>query len=225
LIASGFFDLGRQSAEGITSFYDPEYKKYSLGKYLIYQKINYCRALGLKYFYPGYFVPGYRFFDYKLSIGRASLEYLQVTTGKWLPIGEFIPEQTPIAEMRVMLEALLKKMPWTDHGCDLVSYEYFDANLVPELQGAELLDYPLFLYCFDTEGEAVHMVIVYDPVIRQYKMLKCLSVWTSGATESVPGFYSRHLLKLVDTIASRASAEEMNDLLQMMLRERGLPSN
>ena len=42
LIASGFFDLGNTSAAGIASFYDPEYKKFSLGKHLIYLKIAYC---------------------------------------------------------------------------------------------------------------------------------------------------------------------------------------
>ncbi len=39
LIGAGFFDLGDTSAAGICSIYDPEYKKYSLGKYMIYEKI------------------------------------------------------------------------------------------------------------------------------------------------------------------------------------------
>jgi arginine-tRNA-protein transferase len=89
LIASGLFDLGEKSAAGITAFYNPDYKKYSLGKYLIFKKIEYCRSKGLEYFYPGYFVPGVNAFDYKLSIGNGALEYFQSGTRMWLPIAEF----------------------------------------------------------------------------------------------------------------------------------------
>ncbi|MGC3943525.1 MAG: GNAT family N-acetyltransferase [Chryseolinea sp.] len=78
LIAVGYFDLGKEAGMGISSIYDPEYKKYSLGKYLIYLKMNHCKELGMRYFYPGYFVPGYPFFDYKLSIGKNALQYLPV---------------------------------------------------------------------------------------------------------------------------------------------------
>ena len=76
LIAVGYFDIGTRSAAGISSFYDPSYKKYSLGKYLIYLKMEYCQKMGFEYFYPGYFVPGYKAFDYKLSkrFGRPNTE-------------------------------------------------------------------------------------------------------------------------------------------------------
>ena len=47
LIACGFFDIGAGSAAGISSFYDPAYKKYTLGKHLIYLKMSYCKELGL----------------------------------------------------------------------------------------------------------------------------------------------------------------------------------
>ena len=59
LIGCGFFDRGKNSTAGITSFYDPLYRKYSLGKFLIYQKIAFSKEEGYEFFYPGYFVPGY----------------------------------------------------------------------------------------------------------------------------------------------------------------------
>ena len=43
LIATGFFDLGDNTSAGITCFYDPDYKKHSLGKFLMYQKIDFCK--------------------------------------------------------------------------------------------------------------------------------------------------------------------------------------
>ncbi|MEP7232662.1 MAG: hypothetical protein ABI691_20550 [Ginsengibacter sp.] len=86
LIGAGFFDLGDTSAAGICSIYDPEYKKYSLGKYMIYEKIIFCKKEKYKYFYPGYFVPGYPRFDYKLEIGKPAIEYFDTRQKKWLAL-------------------------------------------------------------------------------------------------------------------------------------------
>src|SRR6185437_4845680 len=88
LIGTGIFDIGKKSAAGISSFYDPNYKKYSIGRYLIYKKLEYCQQNGYDYFYPGYFVPGLKAFDYKLEIGKDSLEFFDMESNKWKPIGE-----------------------------------------------------------------------------------------------------------------------------------------
>jgi len=86
LVAAGYFDVGRQAISGILNFYHPAYKKYSLGKYMIYEKMLYCKHENFKYFYPGYFVPGYAMFDYKLQIGRPAIEYFDTYTKQWLPL-------------------------------------------------------------------------------------------------------------------------------------------
>ena len=86
LIASGGFDLGEQSVEGIFSVYDPAYKQFSLGKYLIYEKMQYCKKEGFTWFYPGYYVPGYVRFDYKKEIGKEALEYFDREQGKWFKL-------------------------------------------------------------------------------------------------------------------------------------------
>ncbi len=84
MIATGFFDVGSNSAAGIVSIYDPLYKKYSLGKYIICKKMLYCKQQNFKYFYPGYYVPGYPMFDYKLELGTFSLEYFETHKKDWL---------------------------------------------------------------------------------------------------------------------------------------------
>lgn len=86
LIGMGFFDIGQESAAGICSIYDPAYKKFSLGKYMIYEKMFYLKEKGLQFFYPGYVVPGYAMFDYKLDIGRDALEYLNRGNGEWVRV-------------------------------------------------------------------------------------------------------------------------------------------
>jgi len=88
IIGAGVFDLGKKSAAGISSFYDPGYKKFSIGRYLIYKKIEYCRQNGYDYFYPGYFVPGIKAFDYKLEIGKESLEFYNMNKQEWKPISK-----------------------------------------------------------------------------------------------------------------------------------------
>lgn len=86
LIGTGIFDLGGASAAGICSIYDPAYKKYSLGKYIIFEKMLYCKKENLKYFYPGYVVPGYSMFDYKLEIGTTAIEYFDNKSNQWLAL-------------------------------------------------------------------------------------------------------------------------------------------
>lgn len=83
LAGTGCFDLGSNSAAGIFSVYDPRYKKFSLGKYMIYEKMLFCQRENFIYFYPGYFVPGYPMFDYKLDIGQSALEYFEPLQKRW----------------------------------------------------------------------------------------------------------------------------------------------
>lgn len=86
LIGTGGFDLGSNSAAGIFSVYDPAYKNYSLGKYMIYEKMQFCKREKFTYFYPGYFVPGYARFDYKLEIGKQAIEYFNPVQKKWFSL-------------------------------------------------------------------------------------------------------------------------------------------
>lgn len=85
LIAVGIFDLGTRSLAGIMNFYDPAYRKHSLGKYLMLLKIDYARQRGLAHYYPGYVVQGYPKFDYKLFACPAATEVFDSMRGQWLP--------------------------------------------------------------------------------------------------------------------------------------------
>ncbi|TLM95622.1 GNAT family N-acetyltransferase [Hymenobacter jeollabukensis] len=85
LIAVGIFDRGTRSLMGIMNFYDPAYRKYSLGKYLMLRKIELAREQGLAYYYPGYVVHQYPKFDYKLYPCPAATEVFDVASSSWLP--------------------------------------------------------------------------------------------------------------------------------------------
>jgi arginine-tRNA-protein transferase len=76
LIAAGYFDLGLNSIAGNLNFYDPNYKKYSLGKYLMLLKIAYAQSRHCTYYYTGYLAAGNTKFDYKLFPDPQAVEVL-----------------------------------------------------------------------------------------------------------------------------------------------------
>ncbi len=105
LIACSYFDVGHKSAEGISSYYHPDYKNHSLGKYLIYLQIDICLENKLDFFYPGYFVPSYAHLDYKLSIGASCLEFIDTEDLIWYDISEYKDQGIPLelAEIAAMI--------------------------------------------------------------------------------------------------------------------------
>ena len=84
LIAAGIFDKGEKSIAGILNFFDPAYRKYSLGKWLMLLKIKYALERGMEYYYPGYIACGYPKFDYKLYPDMGSAEIYDPVSRQWL---------------------------------------------------------------------------------------------------------------------------------------------
>jgi arginyl-tRNA--protein-N-Asp/Glu arginylyltransferase len=85
LIAGGIFDRGTTTIAGIVNFYDPDYRKHSLGKYLLLLKTEYARGQRLAYYYPGYLVHGYPKFDYKLFASPEATEVFDAQNSVWQP--------------------------------------------------------------------------------------------------------------------------------------------
>lgn len=88
LIAAGIIDMGEKSSAGIVNFYDPEYKKYSLGKSLMIAKIFISGRNGMDYYYPGYIAYNYPKFDYKLFLGKDRAELFDPEKQVWVPYSE-----------------------------------------------------------------------------------------------------------------------------------------
>jgi leucyl-tRNA---protein transferase len=218
LIAVGFFDIGQTSAAGISSFYDPAYKKYSLGKYLIYLKIEYCKKMGLQYFYPGYFVPGYPLFDYKLMIGKTALQYLEFPSLEWNPLENFRSITSPLHVMQEKLRGLQMMLSKSGIESRLLKYEFFDANLIPELEGIVLFDFPVFLSCPRLSEE---MPIVYDVRDNQFHLIRCKSVWASSSIIDTQDAYSSHVFKFDHGMFSTEHPQEMTLMIMKELKSQG----
>lgn len=208
LIAIGFFDVGETSAAGIVSIYDPAYKKYSLGKYLIHLKIQYCQMLGLQYFYPGYFVPGYSFFDYKLSIGHCALEFFALNNKQWLSINHFSRRHIAINEMQVMLENVQQDLAVLDVDTAIVNYEFFDASLLPDLREAGLFDFPIFLHASASSFTGSELLLVFDVRDSLFYLFWCVPIWQVETANPDKNFYSSYFLKIASTLYVTRSIHE-----------------
>jgi arginine-tRNA-protein transferase len=90
LIAAGIFDKGLNSIQGLINIYDPEYKKYSPGRFLMMLKYNYCLEHNLRYYYPGYYTPDHPVFDYKLFLDKSATEVFLPIYRVWIPYPLFI---------------------------------------------------------------------------------------------------------------------------------------
>ena len=202
LIAAGFFDLGLHSAEGIVSFYNPSYKKYSLGKYLIYNKIEYCKSIGLDYFYPGYFVPNYPLFDYKLTINNSNLEYYNYFNKSWQKIDTFTYQNTPLVEIESKMDLMLSHLISNGFNAVKLNYEYYNVNNVPHLAKHELFDYPIFIMILNPIFEDFAPIIVWDIEEQKYHLVKCIS--TFYAKDYIPNgnYFGTHLMKLQEVLFS-----------------------
>jgi len=95
LVAGGYFDIGEKSGTSILHFFDPEYRRYSLGRYMILLTIDYLKAKGFTHYYPGYVVSGKEKMNYKLFLGRELAEYYDPSAGVWCPFDEqiLLPER------------------------------------------------------------------------------------------------------------------------------------
>ncbi|MEO5893542.1 MAG: hypothetical protein ABIQ31_25030 [Ferruginibacter sp.] len=217
LIAAGFFDLGTTSAAGITCIYHPAYKKYSLGKYLMYLKMDFCKQQRLQYFYPGYVVPGYSAFDYKLEIGKASLEYLHLSSNQWVPYIPSLPIPNPLQEMLIKLAALQEILLKNKIFNAILFYKFFEVNLDPYYNGSKLFDFPVFLYCFPAINASVYTMVVYDIRDARYHLVECGSVINIGFQQDARPIFDTDLLRLERDLFSTMIPEEIASYLHAPL--------
>lgn len=209
LVATGIFDLGATSAAGISCFYHPSYKKQSLGRYLMYLKIDFCRKRGLKYFYPGYVVPGYAAFDYKMNIGSSTLEYLALDTNNWLPFRGFSAATDPLANMSSKLAVLHTALQKKNVQTSLHYYRFFDANLDTFYAGIGLFDYPVFLYCHPVSEPVGLRLAVFDVRDGKYHLIPCRSLFNVATYNPDEQIFSADLLQAGQPLLSSPSPEEM----------------
>lgn len=193
LIAFGVFDLGEKNAEGIVNVFDPDYRKFSLGKQLMLEKIMFLKNRGFENFYPGYFVPGYQQFDYKLKINTEATYFLDVGEQKWLPQKLLTSFCKPLDLIQSKLEALANVLSEKGFKATLLRYNFFDISLVKTYIEYDLLDIPIFLFCFPNFHRQ-EALIVFDVFNKNYQFILCNKPFQSNM-DDIEGHYVKFLLK------------------------------
>ena len=84
LIAVGYFDIASNSIAAILHFYDPEYRSFSLGKYLMLLEMDYARNNNKQFYYTGYIGIGINKFDYKLFCDINATEVYVPQDDEWV---------------------------------------------------------------------------------------------------------------------------------------------
>ncbi len=170
LVASSYFDLGNDSAASILGIFDPNLKSFSLGYYTMLLEIQHCLELGLRYYYPGYVVPSYQRFDYKLRLGQS--EYFDLRTDAWLPYKTFEPGTEGPVEVQVRaLNDFVDAC--ADQGIitHLSVYPLFEAGLY-DIWNDDYFPYPYLVPLTSLTAKEI-LVVAYDPKERLYFVMEC----------------------------------------------------
>ena len=144
------------------------YKKYSLGLFTMLREIEYSMERKLLYYYPGYVVPGYPRFDYKLRIGE--VEYFDLSLHTWRPHTGLAETETPLGAMNARLQEMQQFLSHKGYKSQLLNYPLFEANLFG-FWSAPYFDYPVFLLCSPRDHNRRFLIIVYDPAVSSYKLM------------------------------------------------------
>lgn len=93
LIGVSFFDLGKTSMSGIFNIYHPDYKKYSLGHFLMLKRIDFCIEKNYSYLYTGYISASTTKYDYKTFPDSDACDVYLPVKNIWVPYVEFTKSQ------------------------------------------------------------------------------------------------------------------------------------
>lgn len=170
LVGLSFFDLGQDSLASITGIYDPKFQKFSLGFFSMLLEIEFGLERSYEFYYPGYVVPGYNRFDYKLRIGE--VDYFDLALQDWAPYKQLRDDQIPIIQMRERLKELQLELNDARIPCKLMMYPLFEANLFG-FWLATCLDFPIFLWRRSPTYGKGYLIVVFDPRIKAYRVLRC----------------------------------------------------
>jgi hypothetical protein len=110
-------------------------------------------------------------------MGKHALQYLQLSSSQWKPISAFSGGLSPLQVMREKLLQLKLLLGQSLIESWLWEYGFFDANLIPELAGRALFDFPLFLCFSGSESEIINQLIFYDVRDQRYLLCEMQGVW------------------------------------------------
>jgi len=171
LVAASYFDLGAETAASILGIYDPALKSFSLGYYTMLLEMEHCLAQGMRYYYPGYVVPGYHRFDYKLRLGES--QYFDLKSDSWLSYDQETVEETgPVESQRSFLSALAGALRKKGANTELYTYPMFEAGFY-DMWHEGYVPYP-YILPLGQDPERNVIIVIFDPREQEFRLLSCI---------------------------------------------------
>jgi len=164
LIAFSFFDIGEKSSAGILAAYNHNYSNCSLGIYTMLKEVLFSKEADLDYYYPGYFVPQYKRFDYKCNLGRT--EYFNYYTKTWLLLDDFLPNQNLAINLQNKILQLYNEVKQYGVNTFITLYKCWELGDFCNNAG-QIYNHPLFLLC---EKNGLYYVAEYCPLQEYYRL-------------------------------------------------------
>ena len=142
-------------------------------------------------------------------MGKGALQFLQLASSQWKVIDEFSPALCPLHLMRDKLLKLKELLSHSLIECWLWEYGFFDANLIPELSGRELFDFPLFLAFTGSDSDMINQLIVYDVRDECYHLIRSRGVWKTNASNNPNAIFSSFVLDIEQILLSVTTPDEV----------------
>jgi leucyl-tRNA---protein transferase len=211
LIAVGVFDMGADTSQGIINFFDPAYKKFSLGKFLILQKILFLQTHNLTFFYPGYFAPGYPLFDYKTELSTGEVEYYDIAKNQWRSLNAFEINQAPLEKIHQKLTDLSKTEIGKSLKLEVCHYKFYDVKLFREYAIYDLLNTPFIIPLSPLEMHK-ELVAIYNVQKECYQIAICCHVFEINMPKQ-KGVFSTYFLRVEDVIFESKDQKDLSNYI------------
>ena len=169
LIAISYFDIGSKSMASIMGLFDPDYEKYSLGIYTMIKEVEFGMNNRLHFYYPGYVVPGYKKFDYKLRIG--DMDLYDVPSKSWIPYDQLSTQNLPSEVIYSKLNELSRAFLQNNLNFKQLTYPFFDKEFYGNNTEA-LLQAPLILDCRIINEDNAFYFVEYNLESQKYFLYK-----------------------------------------------------
>ncbi len=201
LAGFSWFDLGSTAIQSLVGVYDPEVANLSVGFASMLAEIRWAQRHDLRWFYPGYVLPGAPAMDYKLRVGP--MDYL-TDDGHWRPWAELDRDQLPTEVLEERLAAA--EVHLTDRGIA------FERHLYPMFEApawhnnlATCLTEPLILLVPGGRHRSVR-VVYWDLEREAYRLRRCVraSAIARAASDDEGEGTPVELFVLVEDLATRA---------------------
>lgn len=185
LVGCSFFDRGEKTLASIMGMFHPDYNKYSLGYYTMLEEMAYGQQHNYKEYYPGYVVPGYGKFDYKLRIGAT--DYYDEVSNSWLPYKDLDHQNLLSNQIYAQLDSVQEELKAKGIPHQSWLYPLFDKDLYG-YPNEQFLRAPIFLSCFPKSIKKGMLVITYDLFEKTFFVLFVMNL-EDPVSLLMPGFF------------------------------------